>query len=161
MIISIIAAMGRNKVIGKNNCLPWKLPADMKRFKELTMAKPVIMGRKTFESIKKPLPNRKNIIITRDKDYQAENCIIVHSVKEALKSTEGNEETMIIGGAEIFKEFLPMANKMYLTLIDEVFEGDAYFPDYNESDWKEVYKEEYESDGYKYAFVNLERIKFS
>ena len=156
MIISLIAAIGKNNVIGKDNSLPWKLPEDMKRFKELTSGKPVIMGRKTFESIGKPLPNRKNIIITRDKNYRAKNCIVVHSVEGALKAAKGNEEVMIIGGEQIFKLFLPIANRMYLTFIDEDFEGDAYFPDYNKNEWKEVKREEHEND-YKYVFVDLER----
>jgi dihydrofolate reductase len=158
MIISLIAAMGHNRVIGKDNSLPWKLSADMKRFKELTSGKPVIMGRKTFESIGKPLPNRTNIIITRDKDYKTESCVVVHSVEEALKAAKGNKEIMIIGGEQIFKQFLPIANKMYLTFIDEDFEGDAYFPEYNKSEWKEVKKEEHNNE-LKYAFVDLERIK--
>ena len=159
MIISLIAAMGKNRVIGKDNSLPWKLPEDMKRFKEITSGKPVIMGRKTFESIGRPLPNRLNIIITRDKNYKAEGCIVVHSINEALKAAEGNSEVMIIGGEQIFREFLPMANRMYLTLIDEDFEGDAYFPEYNKNEWKEVHRGEHKNDNYKYAFVNLERKK--
>ena len=157
MIISLIAAMGRNYVIGKDNSLPWKLPEDMKRFKELTLNKPVVMGRKTFESIGKPLPDRKNIILTRDKNYSVQGCIVVHSAEEALKAAKGTEEVMIIGGEQIFKEFLPIANKMYLTFIDEEFEGDAYFPEYSVNEWKEVKKEEHEND-YKYAFVDLEKI---
>ncbi|MBI2651863.1 type 3 dihydrofolate reductase [Candidatus Woesearchaeota archaeon] len=140
MIISLIAAMGKNRIIGKNNSLPWRLPEDMKRFKQLTLGKPVVMGRKTFESIGKPLPNRTNIIITHDKNYKAEGCIIVHSVKEALKTAEGNKEVMIIGGEKIFREFLPIADRMYLTFIDEDFEGDAYFPEYDKEEWKEVRK---------------------
>lgn len=159
MIISLIAAMDRNSVIGKDNSLPWKLSADMKRFKELTTGKPVVMGRKTFESIGKPLPNRINIILTRDKNYKAQGCTVAHSIKEALKDVDENDEVMIIGGAQIYKEFLPIANRMYLTLIDKDFEGDAYFPEYNKNDWKEVHREEHESDNYKFAFVDLDRIK--
>src|SRR3989338_7722773 len=104
MLISLIAAMGKNRVIGKDNSLPWRLPEDMKRFKELTLGKPVVMGRKTFESIGKPLPNRTNIIATYDKNYKAEGCIVVHSVDEALKVAAGNKEVMIIGGEKIFRE---------------------------------------------------------
>lgn len=149
--------MSRNRVIGKNNALPWKLPEDMKRFKEITSGKPVIMGRKTFESIGKPLPKRTNIIITRDKNYRQHGCIIVNSAEEASKAAEGNEEIMIIGGEQIFREFLPLADKMYLTFIDGDFEGDAYFPEYNKNEWKEVNREEHKSDGLKYSFVDLER----
>lgn len=157
MIVSLIAAIGKNRVIGKDNSLPWKLPEDMKRFKELTIGKPVIMGRKTFESIGRPLPNRKNIILTRDKNYEAEGCKVVHSVEEALKFANANE-VMVIGGAQIYKEFLPVANKMYLTLIDEDFEGDAYFPEYNIYEWGEVKRQEHQGK-YRFIFVDLERIR--
>lgn len=160
MIISLIAAMGKNKVIGKNNSLPWKLPADMEHFKKLTEGKPVIMGRKTFESIGKPLPKRTNIIITRDQKYKSEGCIVVHSTDEALKAAENNKEVMVIGGSQIYKEFLPKANKMYLTLIDEDFDGDIYFPEYKIEEWKETAYEEHEKDAenpYDYTFITLER----
>ena len=162
MIISIIAAMGKNKVIGKNNSLPWKLPADMKHFKELTAGKPIIMGRKTFESLGKPLPKRTNIIITRDQNYKAEGCIVVHSIEEALKAAEKHEEVMIIGGSQIYKEFLPRANKMYLTLIDVDFEGDAYFPEYKIEEWEETAYEQHErgkDNQHNYTFMTLERKK--
>ena len=158
MIISLIAAMDRNNVIGKGNKLPWKLSADLKRFKELTLGKPVIMGRKTFESIGKPLPNRINIVITRDKNYKANGCIAANSAEEALKAASGNQEVMVIGGEQVFKEFLPMAGKMYLTFIDENFEGDAYFPEYNKTEWKEARRENRKDNSLKYAFVDFERI---
>lgn len=157
MVISLIAAMDKHRVIGKDNTLPWKISADLKRFKELTSGKPVIMGRKTFESIGKPLPNRTNIIITRDKNYMASGCIVVHSVEGALKAAAVGKEVMVIGGAEIYKQFLPRANRLYLTLINEEFEGDAYFPEYNKNEWKEVFREDHEDNGLRYAFVNLER----
>lgn len=156
MIISLIAAMGRNHVIGKDNSLPWKLPGDMKRFKELTVGKPVIMGRKTFESIGRPLPNRTNIILTRDRNYKAAGCVVAHSLNEALEAAKG-KEIMVAGGEQIFREFLPKADKMYLTFIDKDFEGDAYFPKYNENEWKEIRKEGHSND-YSYTFVDLERI---
>ena len=158
MIISLIAAMDRKGVIGKNNALPWKLSADLKRFKQLTIGKPVIMGKKTFESIRKPLPNRTNIIVTHDTTYKADGCFVAHSVEEALKAAKNSKELMVIGGAQIFKEALPKADKMYLTLIDADFEGDAYFPDYNKKEWKETFREGHEGE-YKYSFVNLERVK--
>ncbi|HLC59961.1 MAG TPA: type 3 dihydrofolate reductase [Candidatus Nanoarchaeia archaeon] len=157
MIISLIAAIGKNNVIGINNKLPWKLSADLKRFKTITSGKPVIMGRKTFESIGKPLPNRKNIIITRDKNYKVDGCIVVHSPEEALNVAKGNEETMIIGGEQIFNMFLPQANRLYLTVIEKDFVGDAYFPEYRKDEWKEVLREWHKDDGLKYAFVDLER----
>ena len=160
MIISIIVAMGKNKVIGIKNKLPWNLPADMEHFKELTKGKPIIMGMKTFESIGKPLPNRINIVISHITDYKAKGCIIVHSIEEALKAAEGNEEVMIAGGASIYKEFLHKANKMYLTLIDGDFEGDAYFPEYKIEEWEETSYEEHERDKdnpYNYTFLILKR----
>lgn len=158
MQISLIAALGKNRVIGNENRLVWQIPEDMKRFRQLTLGKPIIMGRKTFESIGKPLPNRKNIILTRDRNYKAQGCITTHSPDEALKAARGSEEIMIAGGEQIFREFLPMANRMYLTFIDEDFEGDAYFPEYNKDEWKETKREEHKND-YKYTFVDLERIK--
>lgn len=157
MIISIIAAVGKNNVIGVDNKLPWKLSADLKRFRTITSGKQVVMGRKTFESIGKPLPNRTNIIITRDKNYKADGCIVVHSAEEALNAAKGNQEIMIIGGEQIFREFLPKAKRMYLTIIDEKFNGDAYFPEYDKTEWREVSREEHEDGGLKYAFVDLER----
>ena len=160
MIISIIAAMGKNRVIGKNNSLPWKLPADMKHFQDLTTGKPVIMGRKTFESLGKPLPNRMNIIITRDQNYKAEGCIVAHSLDDALKAAENQKEVMIIGGSQIYKEFLPRADKMYLTLIEADFEGDAYFPGYKIEDWEEIDYKEHERDAknqHNYTFLTLKR----
>ena|SRR3989338_6130186 len=160
MIISLIVAIGKNNVIGNKNSLPWSLPADMKHFKELTSGKPIVMGRKTFESIGKPLPNRKNIIITRDRDYKAEGCIVVHSLNESLKAAKGNQEVMVIGGSQVYKEFLPKVDKMYLTLIDADFDGDVYFPKYDIKEWEEESYEEHVRDNenpYDYKFIALRR----
>ncbi|MEK0338459.1 MAG: dihydrofolate reductase, partial [Nitrosopumilus sp.] len=135
---------------------------DMKYFKKNTIGKPIVMGRKTFESIGKPLPNRTNIIITRDQNYKAENCIVVHSLDEALKAAEGNQEVMVIGGSQIYKEFLPKANKLYLTVIDAEFDGDTYFPEYKVEEWEETAYEEHERDKdnpYNYTFLVLTRKK--
>ncbi|MBI2655669.1 dihydrofolate reductase [Candidatus Woesearchaeota archaeon] len=154
--ISLIAALGKNRVIGNENRLIWKIPADMKRFREITAGKSVVMGRKTFESIGRPLPKRKNIIITRDKNFKAEGCIVVHALDGALKAA-GDGEIMIIGGAQIYAEFLPIAHKLYLTIIDKEFEGDAYFPEYDENEWKILRKEEHEDGGLMYSFVDFER----
>ena len=159
MLISIIAAIGKNNIIGVDNKLPWKLSADLKRFKAITSRKPVIMGRKTFESIGKPLPNRINIIITRDKNYKADGCIVVNSPEQALNAAKGSEEIIIIGGEQIFKMFLPKADKMYLTFIDKDFEGDAYFPEYIENEWKEIFRENHIDNDLRYSFVDLERKK--
>lgn len=105
------------------------------------------------------MPNRTNVIITRDKNYNAEGCVVVHSVDEALKAAKGAEEVMVIGGAQIYSQFLPIADKMHLTFIDKDFEGDAYFPEYNQNEWKETFREEHQNEQFKYSFVNLERIK--
>lgn len=161
MIISLIAAMGRNRVIGKDNALPWKLPADMKRFREVTTGHAIIMGRATFESIGKALPNRLNIVMTRDMNYTAEGCRIVHSVEEALQAAEGNDEVMVIGGTSLFTQFLSLATRIYLTVIDHDFEGDALFPEFNVKEWRETEHHEYEPDEknvYRYTFLTLERI---
>ena len=160
MIISIIAAMGRNRVIGKDNELPWKLPADMKRFRALTLNKPVIMGRKTFESIGHPLSERINIILTKDRNYKAPGCIVVHSIDEALRAARDAKEVMVIGGSSIYQQFLFHADRMYLTFIDEDFDGDAFFPRFNEAEWIEVKRENHEPDEenpYRYSFIMLER----
>lgn len=160
MIISLVAAMGRNRVIGKDNALPWKLPADMKRFREITTGHPIVMGRATFESIGRALPNRLNIVMTRDKNYTAEGCRIVHSLQEALQAGAGNDEVMVIGGTSIFVQFLPLAERIYLTVIDHDFEGDAYFPEFDETQWRETERRAYEPDEknlYRYTFLTLER----
>lgn len=125
------------------------------------MGKPIIMGRKTFESIGKPLPGRKNIILTRDKNYQAEDCIVVHSREEALSSAANNAEVMVIGGAEIYNEFLKSADRIYLTLIHADFDGDIYFPEIERQEWREKDREDFESDDknpYSYSFITLERL---
>ena len=159
MIISLIAAIGKNNVIGVDNKLPWKLSADLKRFKAITSGKSVIMGRKTFESIGKPLPNRINIIITRDENYKAEGCIVVNSAEEALNAAKKSGEIMIIGGEQVFKMFLPKADKMYLTFIEKDFEGNVYFPEYSRNEWKELSREKHEDGGLRYSFADFERIK--
>ena len=160
MKITIVAALGENRVIGLENKLPWKLKADMKRFVELTKGKPVIMGRKTFESIGKPLPNRLNIIITRDTGYEQEGCVVANSIEEALRAAAQNEEAMIIGGASVYRQFLPLADKMRLTLIHESFEGDALFPDFIESEWIKENAEHHQKDSenpYDYTFLTYRR----
>ena len=160
MIISLIAAMGRNRVIGGHNTLPWNMPADMAHFRALTRGKPVIMGRKTYESIGHPLPHRPNIIITRDPSYRAEGCKIVHDADAALAAAETAEEIMIIGGAEIYALFLSRAHRMYLTLIEADFAGDARFPEYRADEWRETSREEHAADAanpHPYAFITLEK----
>ena len=141
MIVSLIVAISNNKVIGKNNQLIWNLPKDMKFFMDTTLGHPVIMGRKNFESIPekfRPLKNRTNIIITRNKNYEALDCKVVHSIKESLKCMDfGNEEVFVIGGGEIYRKFLELdlIDKMYITHIDEFFDGDTFFPDFILDKW--------------------------
>jgi len=163
MIISLIFAIGKDRVIGINNSLPWKLPADMKWFRQQTMGKPIVMGRKTFESFgAKPLPGRTNIIITRDKHYAATECIVVHSIDEAIEATNNAEELMIIGGASFYQQMLPQANRIYATYIHHEFKGDSWFPQYNEAQWKEIKRIDCAADEknrYDYSFVIFERIR--
>jgi dihydrofolate reductase len=161
MRISFVAAMSKNRVIGKGNKIPWNMPADLKHMRKLTEGKPLIMGRKTHESIGRPLPNRKNIILTRDKNYKSEGCIVVNTQVEALKAAEGSEEIIIFGGEDIYKIFLPSADRMYLTIIDALIEGDAFFPEYKKEEWKEVSREKHEKDDknpYDYVFLVLDRV---
>ncbi|HET6420940.1 MAG TPA: dihydrofolate reductase [Geobacteraceae bacterium] len=128
MIISLIAAMSENRVIGRDNAIPWRLPDDLKRFREITTGHPVIMGRKTFESIGKSLPDRKNIVITRNPEFHPEGCIIAGNLRKALAECADADEAFICGGGEIFRAAMPLADRIYLTVIHEKIEGDTYFP---------------------------------
>ena len=157
MTISIIAALSSNNVIGTENSLPWEIPADLKHFQKITLGKPVIMGQKTFESIKNPLPGRKNIVLTFDKDFKPEGCVVAYSIDEAIQKAEKEKEIMIIGGASIYEQFLPLADKMYLTLIHRDFKGDSFFPEFDRSEWLEIEREKNESDGYEYDFVIFQK----
>lgn len=130
-MISLIVAHDKNRVIGYENKMPWHLPGDLKYFKDMTMGKPIIMGRKTFESIGRPLPGRRNIIITRNEAYGADGIETVSSLDAALALVKESPEIMIIGGAQIFEQALPLADKLYITLIDQEFKGDTYFPRYD------------------------------
>lgn len=142
--IAFVVAVARNGVIGREGKLPWRISSDLKRFKEITMGKPVIMGRKTWESLpKRPLPGRQNIVITRDRDYRAEGAVVAASVEEALaqaKITESNE-ICVIGGSEIFRQMLPMADRLYLTEVDLFPEGDVVFPPVDHTAWRETSRE--------------------
>lgn len=157
-MISLLFAMGKNHVIGKNNDLPWRLPEDLKWFKQVSTGHTVIMGRKTYESIGKPLPNRKNVIVTNDKEYEAEGCIVTHSIEEALQ--QDGDETIVIGGAKIYEQVLDDADRLYMTYIDEEFEGDTFFPEYDESEWELTSKEKGikdEKNPYDYYFCVYDR----
>lgn len=161
MILSIIDAMGKNNELGKDNQLLWNLPRDMKHFRETTSGHPVIMGRKTFESIGRPLPKRRNIVITRDTEYTKEGIEVVHSMEEAIDLFSGTEEeAFIIGGAEIYKQALPFAGRLYITHVDGSFEADAFFPTVNYSEWKEISREHFDKDeenNYPCDFVIYEK----
>ena len=139
--ISLVVAASTNNVIGVAGGLPWHLTDDLKRFKALTMGKPIVMGRKTFESIGRALPGRQNIVITTQHDYSAEGCDVVASVEQALAAAAGAEEIMIIGGGEIYRLFLPQADRIYMTRVDVVVAGDTAFPDINPADWEEIARE--------------------
>ena len=140
VVLSLLVAASENNVIGKDNKLPWHLPNDLKYFKNQTWAMPILMGRKTFESIGKPLPGRKSIVITRSKDWKHEGVDVVHSVEESIEEARalGVKEIFVIGGAEIFKTSFPKANRIYLTRIHHNFDGDAYFPDVSDKEWNLV-----------------------
>lgn len=160
--ISAIAAMSENRVIGDHNKLPWYLPADLKHFKTLTSGRCILMGRKTFESIGKPLPNRTNIVITRNAKFQAPGCLVVTSLDEAMTCSEAmeNKEIFIIGGAEVYQQLMPQIECIYLTIVHETFSGDAFFPELSSSEWKEVEKTNYEADEdnqFDYSFLTLEK----
>ncbi|MFN3402827.1 MAG: dihydrofolate reductase [Cytophagaceae bacterium] len=157
MKVSIIVAESENHVIGKDNQLPWHLPADLKHFKNLTMGHHIIMGRKTYESIGKPLPGRTSVIVTRNKDYKVEGCITVHSIKEAIEvaSKAGDDEAFIIGGAELINSSENFADKLYLTIIHQQFEGDVFL-NINFDNWKLEKNESHSKDEknpYNYSFL--------
>ncbi|MDO9595426.1 MAG: dihydrofolate reductase [Lutibacter sp.] len=161
-MVTIIAAIAANNALGKDNQLIWHLPVDLKRFKKTTLNHAVIMGRKTYESLGKPLPNRANILITRDKNYKAEGCLVVNSVKEALKAAaEVDENPFILGGAEIYKQAMPFTDKLDITFVHHQFEADVFFPEIDKTIWKETSRENFKADEknkYDYSFVTFERI---
>lgn len=157
-MISIIAAIGNNNELGKDNDLIWHLPADLKRFKKITTGHTIIMGRNTFESIGKPLPNRRSVIITRNKEYHQEGCEVVHSLEEALGLIEQEEKAFILGGAQIYKEALnkDMADELEITRVHQDFDADVYFPEINTKYWKIVFNEEHtpdEKNKFNYSFL--------
>jgi len=159
-MVTIIAAIGRNRALGKNNDLIWHLPADLRRFKKVTRGHHIIMGRKTYESLGKPLPNRTNIIVSRNPDYKAEGCVVVSSLDEALKTAKADPNPYVLGGAEIYKQALSIADFMDLTLVHADFEADAFFPDFSLENWKEIGRQDFEKDEenpYDYSFVQYKK----
>lgn len=160
MLVSIIVAIAENNVIGKDNKLVWHLPKDLKHFKETTSGHFIIMGRKTYESNGRPLPNRTNVIITKDKNYKAEGCKIVHSLNEALDFAKNESEVFIIGGGEIYKQAMPIADRIYLTKVHQPFEGDTFFPEINMKEWSELNRQYFEPDErnkYPFSIITLVR----
>ena len=159
--LSLIWAMDQNRLIGNNNSLPWYLPADLAFFKRTTMGKPMIMGRKTFDSIGRPLPGRQNIVITRDSTFSAEGCDIANSIEEAMSLvSEEKQEAMLIGGASLYLQMLAQADTLYLTQIHHTFSGDTWFPEMDMDQWSEVYREDFEVDEknlHPYSFMQYTR----
>lgn len=160
-MIAIVVAVAENNVIGKDNQLIWHLPADLRFFKNLTMGHPIIMGRKTYESIGKPLPGRTTVIITRQQDFEAPGCIVVNSIDEAIaKAQTIDQDVYIIGGAEIYKQALAKTDTIYLTRVHHTFDGDTFFPELDGADWEVTSEEKHEPDEknkYSYSFITLKQ----
>ncbi len=160
MRIALIAAMARGRVIGRDDALPWHLPADLKHFKAITMGKPVAMGRKTFESIGKPLAGRRTIVVTGDRTFAPTGCIVVHGVEEAIAAAEPAEELICIGGARLYEQMLDRADRLYLTIIDLDTPGDRFFPPYEQLGWRVESSSAHGPDAqnaYAYTFLTLAR----
>jgi dihydrofolate reductase len=164
MKLSIIVAMASNQAIGLNNQMPWHLSADLKKFKAITMGSPILMGRKTYESIGRPLPGRSNIIISRNPNYQAEGCLVFNGVNEAIEACQQDEEVFVIGGATLYELMIAKANALYLTQINKTFKADTFFPSIPQQEWCEIAREDIEDDesvDFSYSFIILERQKTS
>ena len=158
--LSLIVAMDEDRLIGSDNGLPWNLPADLAFFKRTTMGKPIVMGRKTFESIGRPLPGRRNIVVTRDPDFSPEGCDIANSIDAALDLCTDDEEVMLIGGASLYQQSLARAAQLYITRIHHRFTGDTWFPDFDESEWRVESREDCNADpnnAYAYSFIKFVR----
>jgi dihydrofolate reductase len=148
---SLVVAVARNGVIGRNNALPWRLPADLAHFKKVTMGHPIVMGRRTYESIGKPLPGRKNIVVTHNPGYEAPGCVVVTSLADAWKAAAGAEEVCVIGGTTLFEETLPVADVIHLTEVEADVEGDTWFPPFDRGRWNEREIARHEADA-KHAY---------
>ena len=158
--LALIAALARNRVIGRDTRLPWRLPADLRFFKQTTMGKPLVMGRRTWESIGRPLPGRRMIVLSRDPAYQAPGCMVARSLEEAVELAGAVPEIMVIGGAMLYRQTLPRAARLYLTLIEAEIPGDAWFPEWNARDWRLVWEEAHPADAdhaWPYCFQRWER----
>jgi len=160
MMISLVVAASINNVIGRDGGLPWHLPDDLRHFKRLTTGKPIVMGRRTFESIGRPLPDRRNIVMSRDPDYAAAGCDIATTVSEVLDLVGDADEVMIIGGGQVYRDFLPQADRIYLTRVQAQLDGDTYFPAIDEAAWQLVSSERHAADekhGYAFDLMVFER----
>lgn len=158
MSLSVIVALAKNRVIGLNNTLPWHLPEDLKRFKQLTMGHHIIMGRKTFESLGRLLPGRQTVIVTRNPDYKVDGAIVVHSLEQAMSVSSADSEAFLIGGAELYQQSLPLAKRLYLTMIDAEFEGDAYFPEIELDHWDLLEQQDLISQqGWAFHYLSYQR----
>lgn len=160
MILSSIVAISENRAIGKNNQLLWHLPGDLKHFKEITSGHAIIMGRRTFDSVGKPLPNRRNIVVTRQ-DIIIPGCEVVNSIDAALELCKGEQEVFIGGGAEIYKAAMKRTDRIYLTIVHQYFDADTFFPEINMQEWKEISREDIQPDNrnlHAYSFIKLERL---
>lgn len=163
MLVSIVVAMDRNRLIGNNNQLPWQLPADLIHFKKLTMGKPIIMGRKTYESIGRPLPGRDNIVLTRTATFQAEGVFVTNSLQQALEHVASTEEAMIIGGSAVYELALPSADRLYITYVEDSYQGDAWFPEIDTDQWDIISTERHAADQENHSdlhFVTYQRKKY-
>lgn len=157
--VSLIVAVAKNGVIGVKNTLPWHLPEDLKHFRALTTGHHIIMGRKTYDSLGRLLPGRTTVIVTRNQNYQVEGAVVVHSLEEAVKVCANDSETFLIGGAELYKDGLKLANKLYLTEIDAEYQGDAHFPEFNQAEWRLVEQESHTSvNGLGFSYKTYERV---
>jgi dihydrofolate reductase len=158
MSLSVIVALAKNRVIGLNNTLPWHLPEDLKRFKQLTMGHHIIMGRKTYESLGRLLPGRQTVIVTRNPNYKVDGAIVVHSLEQAISVSSADSEAFLIGGAELYQQSLPLAKRLYLTMIDAEFEGDAYFPEIELDHWDLLEQQDLISQqGWAFHYLSYQR----
>ena len=162
MPLSLIVAVAKNGVIGRDGGLPWHLPADLRHFRTVTMGHPILMGRKTHESIGRPLPGRRNLVLSRDRRYRSEGCSVVNSIEAALEAAGADAELMVIGGEAVYRLALPLSSRIYLTRVHEPFAGSVLFPDPDSADWREVRREDHSADArnpHDYSFIWLERRK--
>jgi len=157
--LNLIVAMARNRVIGIDNTLPWHLPEDLKHFKHLTMGHHIVMGRKTYDSIGRPLPGRTTVIVSRDPDYAMAGCLVAHTLDEAVRLCADDDQAFFVGGSSLYEQALPLAERLYITEIQADYEGDAHFPEFDPGEWRETARESQVDDaGLAYDFVTYDRV---